>query len=638
LVRDNAGNLSAATLGSRSSNNNTDVGVCSFSTGYQNKASGGNSHAEGSSVVAKGINSHAEGCTTKALENCSHAEGKFTEALGEYSHAAGFRAKAQKLAYAWSGVESDTPYDSNGEGTYNINPAQGIKGFFIGQKNLKTILSEEAPVPDLSGYVKKTASGGISLQLQYDDMGDCSPLFLGIEGAVRMGQPSSAADEALLEMQAGGRPGGFKVHVTPSYDESTWEEVSSTTVSIDDIPDVAAELRKISAKRDSTDNIAAADSVVFSPWEFSDGQSHTMVFGYEVFDPDTPVWLVDDGMFIGYPGDPNALTVTFYGNDGQVVATRTSAPITKSGEPYVTPTGVAYLSADKFHEITPKVSEGVLELLPRDNRVNYVREPLSLGVVWEVASRTLEASGSYDIEFEVSEGEFLERQFYPTFKVNVSLSSVWIPEGDDADMPFAELGLTAVDLIPVHDSETGDYIGHIPGGKTLYIQVWDYWSVPEFEDVKNPGAAVHVLEAIGESLFDYIVWEIEGDAPISPLGGCADTCILTTNSEKGGGISDVHVKLPSTKSAAHQFTLTLSADTKETFPVTWDSSTVIERFPGASSIEQGMTIFDVKEVKPGVLLIDRVPGSGTVALSSDNGSVYNLTVDSEGVLEVKEVY
>jgi hypothetical protein len=163
LIQDKNGGLSAATVGERSTDGSDQVGVCSFSSGIGNIASGNYSHAEGESVIAKGPDSHAEGCTTEAAGYCSHAEGKYTTAAGAYSHAAGYRAKAQRNAYAWSGVESDTAYESNGDGTYNINPANGIEGFYIGQKNLKTILSEKDKT-ELHALVPETSEGKVTLK------------------------------------------------------------------------------------------------------------------------------------------------------------------------------------------------------------------------------------------------------------------------------------------------------------------------------------------------------------------------------------------------------------------------------------------------------------------------------------------
>lgn len=54
-----------------------------------NKASGSNSHAEGSDTTASGHSSHAEGNRTTASSYYAHAEGGFTTASGSYAHAEG---------------------------------------------------------------------------------------------------------------------------------------------------------------------------------------------------------------------------------------------------------------------------------------------------------------------------------------------------------------------------------------------------------------------------------------------------------------------------------------------------------------------------------------------------------------------
>ena len=250
-----------------------------------------------------------------------------------------------------------------------------------------------ASAEDLSGYVKKTASGGVSLNLQYNEDMENAPLFLEIEGAVKMGQLSEAGDEALLEMQAGGRPGGFKVYVSPSYDESTGKEVSRTIVSIDDIKDVTAELRKIPAKRDRTDNTAAKDEAMFSEWKFHcdepaiqaalDANPPTLRYDntYE------PLWgclfpEVEGYSFDTHPvkdvfADINATYLDFktiyagleYKEDGtrdlySVTATRTKTVFTKSDEPYVTPTGVKNIAIPKYDFVDAAVDGGIATLAP----------------------------------------------------------------------------------------------------------------------------------------------------------------------------------------------------------------------------------------------------------------------------------
>lgn len=69
------------------------TGKGAIATGYS-KASGINSHAEGSGATAEGSDSHAEGYGTKASGTCGHAEGQFTIALGRASHAEGDHTSA----------------------------------------------------------------------------------------------------------------------------------------------------------------------------------------------------------------------------------------------------------------------------------------------------------------------------------------------------------------------------------------------------------------------------------------------------------------------------------------------------------------------------------------------------------------
>ena len=65
-----------------------------LSEGYNSKAYGAYSHAEGSGTQATGSASHAEGISSKASGNGSHAEGNGTTASGHYAHAEGTKSKA----------------------------------------------------------------------------------------------------------------------------------------------------------------------------------------------------------------------------------------------------------------------------------------------------------------------------------------------------------------------------------------------------------------------------------------------------------------------------------------------------------------------------------------------------------------
>lgn len=120
---------------------NVAFGINSHAEGYGSQALGDYSHAEGSSV-ASGIWSHSEGVDCSAIGYSSHAEGIYSDASGDYSHADGIYANASDdYSYVWNGDENNSDYSSHGVGTYNINPIDGINGFWIGNENLNTIIT-----------------------------------------------------------------------------------------------------------------------------------------------------------------------------------------------------------------------------------------------------------------------------------------------------------------------------------------------------------------------------------------------------------------------------------------------------------------------------------------------------------------
>lgn len=128
LVEDVNGEKTAVTIGSRSGI----VGPYSLANGNNVTASGHGSHAEGLETVASGV--------------YSRADGMFTEALGPGSYAFGYMAKtlpSHRHAFVWNGIGYSTEkYPSNGEGTFNINPINGVYGFYIGDKTLSETISD----------------------------------------------------------------------------------------------------------------------------------------------------------------------------------------------------------------------------------------------------------------------------------------------------------------------------------------------------------------------------------------------------------------------------------------------------------------------------------------------------------------
>ena len=197
LVEDVDGEKTAVTIGIRKYSR--DVGKGSLAngfnvsaSGYYSHAEGDNttalgsfSHAEGDNTTASGSFSHAEGMETTASGFVSHAEGMETTASGFVSHAAGYMAQTRNVdaySFAWNGDNTRTnKYESNGLGTFNINPAGGLDGFYIGEQSLAAILTNKADkvAPSNSGNLAAlTADGNLA------DSGKTVDDFLPSEGDV----------------------------------------------------------------------------------------------------------------------------------------------------------------------------------------------------------------------------------------------------------------------------------------------------------------------------------------------------------------------------------------------------------------------------------------------------------------------
>ena len=148
----------------------TSSGVATHAEGGDTNADGSHTHAEGDSTHAEGYYTHAEGESTHAEGFATHAEGIYTHAEGRYTHSEGINTHASTFASKAAGINSQAtnrtsfvwqgtdigddsyidhnavpPYGSHGAGTFNLNPFGGIEGFYIGEKNLKTIITEVSP-------------------------------------------------------------------------------------------------------------------------------------------------------------------------------------------------------------------------------------------------------------------------------------------------------------------------------------------------------------------------------------------------------------------------------------------------------------------------------------------------------------
>lgn len=72
------------------------------------------------------------------------ATGYKSKATSNFAQAHGYQAKVSSdFGYVWNGDNSLSTYADHGRGTFNVNPKNGLSGFYIGDENLKEIVSAE---------------------------------------------------------------------------------------------------------------------------------------------------------------------------------------------------------------------------------------------------------------------------------------------------------------------------------------------------------------------------------------------------------------------------------------------------------------------------------------------------------------
>lgn len=130
----------------------------SHAEGYYTSASGNYSHAEGRETVAGKVK-----VGNAAASHSAHAEGWGTKALGVASHASGLSVDipySHDYAFAWNGNDNKAIYTSHDKGTFNINPKNGLSGFYIGKDNfIQCVLSAVQAMNETQKADLKTALG-----------------------------------------------------------------------------------------------------------------------------------------------------------------------------------------------------------------------------------------------------------------------------------------------------------------------------------------------------------------------------------------------------------------------------------------------------------------------------------------------
>lgn len=127
-------------------------------------------HAEGNGTLASGVASHAEGYHTIASGSNAFAGGENSEATQGDTIAQGFYSKAKDTrSYVWNGERPlSNPYESNGVGSYNINPVNGIHGIFIGTNSLYELIVSEIQSRMGTNYIYRVSDSNVTYHATND--------------------------------------------------------------------------------------------------------------------------------------------------------------------------------------------------------------------------------------------------------------------------------------------------------------------------------------------------------------------------------------------------------------------------------------------------------------------------------------
>lgn len=124
------------------------TGNSAIAFGYNSTAGKKLSYVNGENCYAiSGDYAFATGYHCNAEGMASRADGYYSQAKKKWDIALGVNATAQdEYTYVWSGIERGSNYTNNyashGQGSFNVNPKNGISSFYIGQDNfIQCVLS-----------------------------------------------------------------------------------------------------------------------------------------------------------------------------------------------------------------------------------------------------------------------------------------------------------------------------------------------------------------------------------------------------------------------------------------------------------------------------------------------------------------
>ena len=108
------------------------------------------------------------------------AGGIYAKAAGAASQALGFAARSlSSYSFTWNGDLAKapehlngTPYTDHGEGTFNVNPKDGINGFYIGDQTLSSLLSANGSedLSAVSAVIQAEIAAEAASRIQGDDI------------------------------------------------------------------------------------------------------------------------------------------------------------------------------------------------------------------------------------------------------------------------------------------------------------------------------------------------------------------------------------------------------------------------------------------------------------------------------------
>ena len=126
---------------------NRATGFASHAEGLLNFAAGQYSHVEGRNNYGQYM-SHVEGQNNFATGFWSHVEGKGNVSKATLAHVAGQNAEAiHNNSWTWNGTSSK--YTSKGQGVFAVNPNGDTDGFYIGNRNMTSLLNGSASTNDI---------------------------------------------------------------------------------------------------------------------------------------------------------------------------------------------------------------------------------------------------------------------------------------------------------------------------------------------------------------------------------------------------------------------------------------------------------------------------------------------------------